>query len=154
MATQPIPPGMAGALPYLFVDDGPAAMDWYCHHLGGTELMRMPLPDGTGLMHGEVQLNGNSLMLSQANADWGTRAPKPGEAYTAKLMLYVEDVDATMALCESGGATVIKPAEDMFWGDRMGEIQDPFGHSWMITTHIEDVSEEEIARRAKEMFGG
>lgn len=153
MVTQPIPPGVAGAIPYLFVDNGFAAMDWYCRHFGGTEVMRMPGPGGSGLMHGEIQVGGNTLMLSEANLDWGTRAPQPGDAQTAKLMLYVEDVDAAMVACENGGATVVKPAEDMFWGDRMGEIRDPFGHGWVLATHIEDVSPAEVERRAKEMFG-
>ncbi len=153
MATQPIPSGMAGALPYLFVDDGPAAMDWYCRYLGGIELMRMPGPDGHGLMHGEVQINGQSLMLSQAYPDWGTRAPIADQLPSSKLMLYVEDVDAAAAECAAGGATVLRAPEDMFWGDRMAELRDPFGHLWMLATHVEDVTESEINRRAAEMFG-
>ncbi|NQW08626.1 MAG: VOC family protein [Alphaproteobacteria bacterium] len=150
---NPIPDGMKGALPYIFVNDGPAAMAWYCENLGGSEMFRMPGPGGEGLMHGEINIAGQSLMLSQANTEWGTRAPNPDEPYSVKLMVYVKDVDSVIKKCRANGAAVVKQPDDMFWGDRMGEIRDPFGHAWMIATHKEDVAEDEMQRRAKQMFG-
>ena len=154
MTVNPIPDGMKGALPYLFVDDGPAAMAWYCKNLGATEAFRMSGPGGEGLMHGEIQLGGQSVMLSQANSDWGTRAPNPTEPYTVKLMVYVAAVASMIETCRTNGATVVQEPDDMFWGDRMGEIRDPFGHAWMVATHKEDVTEDNMRRRAKEIFGG
>lgn len=154
MAADPIPEGMNGPLAYLFVADAGAALDWYAANLGGTETMRMPGPGGTGVMHGQIELGGRTLMLSDANPEWGSTAPDPDKPYSVKLMLYVPDVDTMIAGCAAAGAEVTMPADDMFWGDRMGEIRDPFGHKWMLATHTEDMTPEEIVERGRTAFGG
>lgn len=93
-------------------------------------------------------------MLSEQNDDWGTKSPSMLDGTPVGVMIYVKDVDALVEQAVAAGATLTMPPADQFYGDRMACLQDPFGHSWMFSTHIEDVSEPELERRAKEMFGG
>jgi len=150
MSIDPIPENMLGAMAYIFPEDAGAAMSWYAENLDGTDVYRMPGPRGRGVMHGEMTFRGQTLMLSDANAEWGTAAPVPEALRTFKLMLYVEDVDAVIARCAKAGAVVERAAEDMFWGDRMGEITDPFGQRWVLATRTREVSQEELDRGVQE----
>ena len=112
--------------------------------------MRLAGPGGNGVMHAELDFHGTPVMMADANREWGT-AP-PGEFATFSLSLYVPDCDSVFKQCIAAGAAELQPMTDQFWGDRAGKIRDPFGHVWMIMTHKEDVSPEEIQSRFDAMM--
>jgi len=149
--------GMSAVTPYLIIEGANDAIKFYETVFGAVERMRMDGPGGS-LMHGEIEIGGAPIMLADANPDWGSQSPKQLGGTPVSTFIYVPDVDATMKLAEDNGATVVEADQDMFWGDRMGRIVDPFGHAWGIATHVEDVPEEEMAQRQeaamKEMMGG
>jgi PhnB protein len=150
---DPIPAEYPRVSPYLSVDDAAAAIRFYCDILGATERGRMTGPDGK-VGHAELEIGGSVVMLSDPFP--GMSAPTPtalgGSAVT--LMVYVTDVDDVFARALQAGATTIAPVQDQFYGDRSGQFEDPFGHRWNIASHVEDVSSEEMERRAAEMMGG
>jgi PhnB protein len=147
-----IPPGYHALTPYLIVDGAAQALAWYTQVLGATELMRLPAPGGR-VGHAEIEIGDSRIMLADENADHDARAPEAFGGSPVSLLLYVPDVDATLALAAAAGATIKAPAEDKFYGDRMGSLVDPFGHSWSIATHIEDVAPAEMERRLAAMGG-
>lgn len=151
---KPIPDGYTSITPYLIHDDPAAAIEFYKKAFDAKEITRMPMPDGTGIMHAELQIGNARFMLSGEfpGAPGNMKPPKTAGGVTASMFLYVDDVDATIQQAVNSGATVLMPAADQFWGDRMGKVADPFGHEWGIATHIEDVSDEEMGRRAQEFF--
>ncbi len=148
--TSHIPDGANSVGVYLVQSDTDAAIRWYVENLGAKETMRLTGPDGQGIMHAELDFQGTLVMMSDANPQWGT-AP-PGELSTFTLTLYVPDCDAVFEQCVAAGATELQPMMDQFWGDRGGTIRDPFGHVWMIMTHKEDVSPDEIRSRFAAMM--
>jgi PhnB protein len=149
---QAIPPGCSAVLPYLVIKNAAAAFDFYQKAFGAETIMRMNMPSGA-VMHAEMRIGSATFMFSEQSDDWGTKSPDMLGASPVTLMLYVPDVDAFVERAAAAGATVTMPVSDQFWGDRSGCLQDPFGHNWMISTHIEDVSEEEMAKRSAQMFG-
>jgi PhnB protein len=149
---QAIPAGYAAVLPYLVIKNAAAAFDFYQKAFGAETIMRMNMPSGA-VMHAEMRIGGAVFMLSEQSDEWGTKSPDMLGASPVTLMIYVPDVDAFVERAAAAGATVTMPVSDQFWGDRSGCLQDPFGHLWMISTHIEDVSEEEMAKRSAQMFG-
>jgi PhnB protein len=153
MAVKPIPEGYPRVSPYLVVDGAQKAIEFYTTVLGFTERMRMPGPDGR-IGHAELQLDGSVVMLADEFPDVGAKAPSAYGGSPVSLSVYVEDVDATFEKATEAGATVVRPLENQFYGDRSATIDDPFGHRWTIHTHIEDVSPDEMARRAAEMGQG
>jgi len=153
MAVKPIPEGYPRVSPYLVVDGAQKAIEFYTTVLGFTERMRMPGPDGR-IGHAELQLDGSVVMLADEFPDVGAKAPSAYGGSPVSLSVYVEDVDATFEKATGAGATVVRPLENQFYGDRSATIDDPFGHRWTIHTHIEDVSPDEMARRAAEMGQG
>jgi PhnB protein len=148
MAVKPIPEGYHSLNPYLSVNDAAAAIEYYSEVFGAKERMRMDGPDGL-IGHAELQIGDSVLMLADPNPQSSSKPPKELGGTTSGLLLYVEDVDAVVAKATEKGATVTMPVEDMFWGDRFGQVTDPFGHSWQIATHKEDLTEQEMAERAK-----
>ena len=150
MSVKPIPDGYHSLQPYLAVDDAAKAIEWYTRALGAKELFRMDGPGGT-IGHAELQIGDSVFMLSDPFPQASTKPPKELGGTTSSVMLYVEDVDATVKQAVDAGATVTMEVGDQFWGDRFGSIADPFGHSWSIATHIEDVPPDEMARRAQAM---
>ena len=148
MAVKPIPEGYHSVTPYLCVDDASAAIEFYARAFGATERVRMPGPDGK-VAHAELQIGDSLIMLSDPFPQAQTKSPKELGGTTAGVFLYVEDVDAAFKQAAEAGATVTMPLENMFWGDRFGSLQDPFGHHWSLATHVEDLSEEEIAERGQ-----
>ena len=148
--TAHIPHGSNSLGVYVIQNDTDAAIRWYVENLGAKETMRLKGPGGTGVMHAELDFHGTLVMMADANPQWGT-AP-PGELATFTLSLYVPDCDAVFGRCLAAGAVELQPMMDQFWGDRAGEIRDPFGHVWMILTHKEDVSPEEIQSRFDAMM--
>lgn len=143
--------------PYLIVDGAGEAIAYYEKVFGATERLRMDGPGGS-IMHAEIDIGGSVIMLGDANPDWGFKSPKELGGTPVSVFVYVPDVDATMAAAVANGGSEKSAAEDMFWGDRLGKIIDPFGHEWGVATHVEDVAPEEMAKRQeammKEMMGG
>lgn len=140
-----IPEGYEAVTPYLIVKGAARALDFYAQAFGATELMRYE--DNGKIGHAEIRIGKGILMLADEHPERGFTAPQSGDSSAVSLMLYVQDVDAVVAKAEKAGATVERPVEDQFYGDRTGGIIDPFGHRWYIATHIEDVSPEEMAER-------
>lgn len=149
MAVAPIPDGYPRLSPYLIVDGAGAAIDFYVSVLGATERVRMDQPDGK-VGHAELQLGDSVLMLADEFPEMDNRGPKSVGGTPVMLSLYVEDVDAVFKKAIGAGAKERHPVEDQFYGDRSGQFEDPFGHRWSIATHVEDVSGEEMEKRAAE----
>jgi len=148
MAVKPIPEGYHSLNTYLAVNDAAAAIEYYSEVFGAKERMRMDGPDGS-IGHAELQIGDSVLMLADPNPQSTAKPPKELGGTTAGILLYVEDVDKVVKKATDGGAKITMPVENMFWGDRFGQITDPFGHNWQIATHVEDLTEAEMAERAK-----
>ena len=148
MRTQPIPEGYHTLTTYLTMDNAAEAIDYYKDVFGANERIRMEAPDGK-IGHAELEIGDSLLMLSDAFPGATSRPPSELGGTTAGAFMYVEDVDAVVKRAVESGATITMEIADQFWGDRFGSITDPFGHSWSIATHVEDVPPEEMAERAK-----
>jgi PhnB protein len=148
MAVKPIPEGYRTVTPYLAVDDAAEAIEFYKKAFGAKERGRMDAPDGK-IGHAELEIGDSLVMLSDPFPQSSTRPPKELGGTSASIFLYVDDVDAFVEQAVEAGATVTMEVADQFWGDRFGSISDPFGHSWSIATHVEDLTPEEIAERGK-----
>jgi PhnB protein len=146
-AVKSIPEGYHAVTPYLVVDGAAKALEFYKRVFGATERMRMPGPDGK-IGHAEITLGGSVIMLADEHPEMGARAPRAFGGSPVSIMLYVDDVDATVKNALAAGAKLVRPVEDKFYGDRAGTIDDPFGHRWHVSTHKEDVPPDELARRA------
>ena len=151
MAVKPIPDGYHTATPYLIVNDGAAAIEFYKKAFHATELLRLPGPGGK-LMHAEVKIGDSPIMLADEFPEMGIVSPASLGGSPVSMLLYVEDVDARFEQALAAGGKEKKPLQDQFYGDRSGTLIDPFGHSWTIATHVEDVSHEEMERRFEEMM--
>lgn len=149
---KPIPDGYHTVTPALTVKNGAEAIEFYKRALGARELMRIPGPDGTHLMHAEIEVGDSRIMLADESPEMGCRAPATVGSVTSSLYVYVEDVDKAFRRAVEAGARPLMPPADMFWGDRFGQVEDPSGHRWGLATHKEDPSPEEMARRQKEFF--
>lgn len=149
MSVKPIPEGYHSVTPYITVDDAAKALDFYKTAFGATEIVRMDM--GGKIGHAEVRIGDSVVMLSDEWPDRGKLGPKSRGGATSSLMVYVDDVDSAFKKAVAAGATETMAVEDQFWGDRMGGVNDPFGHSWMLATHVEDVPEDEMKRRMDAM---
>ena len=138
---RPIPDGYHTVTPYLVVDDPDGMIDFLERGLGAKLLDRHDGPDGR-MMHAALQLGDSKLMMGQAAGEW--------PAMPAMIHLYVEDTDALFRQAVAAGAEVLREPEDQFYGDRSGGVKDPCGNQWWISTHVEDVSAEEMKRRQEE----
>lgn len=150
---KPIPEGYSRVTPYLHVDGAAAAIDFYVDVLGASERMRMPTPGGK-VGHAELQLGDCVIMLADESPEMGTRGPRAIGGSPVTIGVYVEDVDSVFDRAMAAGATSLNPVEDRFYGDRSGQFEDPFGHRWNVSTHVEDVPPSELQRRAAEVMGG
>lgn len=152
MDTQvnPIPEGYHSLTPYLIVKDARKAIEFYKEVFNASELYRMDGPDNK-VGHCELQIGDSRIMLADEYPDMNAIAPGAG-GRAFSLVLYVKNVDEVFKKAVNAGATILQPLENKFYGDRMGTIQDPFGHSWSLGMHIEDVTPEEMNRRSKEMY--
>jgi PhnB protein len=146
---KPIPEGYQSVVPYISVDDAKKAIEFYKRAFGATERGIMPGPNDT-IAHAEIQIGDSVIMLSDPFPQMSAKTPKDLGGTTTGLFMYVEDVDEAIQQAADAGATITMPAEDQFWGDRFGVIQDPFGHQWQLATHVEDVDAEEMQRRGQE----
>jgi len=144
---KPIPDGYHTATPYLIVNDAALAIEFYKEAFGATELLRMAKPDGK-IGHAEIRIGDSTIMLADEFPEMGARSPQSFGGSPVSIFLYVENVDAVFAQTVAAGAVVQRPVADQFYGDRMGGVKDPFGHAWYIATHVEDVSPEEMRKRA------
>lgn len=150
-AVQKKPEGYHTATPYLTITGAAAAIEYYRRAFGAVEVLRLADPAG-GVLHAEVRIGDSVIMLGEDAPQWGVRSPQALGGTACSVMLYVDDVDATYAAALEAGGTPASPVQDQFYGDRSGSLHDPFGHRWIVATHVEDVSPEEIARRAAAMF--
>jgi len=150
---DPIPSEYPRVTPYLTIEGAAKAIDFYCDILGATVRMRMDGPDGR-IGHAELDIGSSVIMLSDAFPDMGASPPSALGGSPVTLMVYVEDVDDVFARAIKAGSKEIAPVQDQFYGDRSGQFEDPFGHRWNVATHVEDVSPEEMDRRAAEAMGG
>lgn len=148
MAVKSIPEGYHSVTPYLIVDRGSDAIDFYKNAFGAVELFRFPSPDGK-IGHAEIKIGNSPIMLADEYPDMGYKGPKALGGSAVSLMIYVEDVDTVFNQAVAAGATVKEALQDKFYGDRLGTVVDPFGHVWHLATHKEDVSPEEMEERAK-----
>jgi PhnB protein len=136
----------------LTVKDAAKAIDFYKRAFGAEEIMRMPGPGDKGIMHAELKIGNSFLFLTDEFPQMGNKSPQTLGGTTSGLYLLVGDVDTVFDTAVAAGATSEMAVEDMFWGDRTGSVIDPFGHHWMIATHKEDVSPEEMKKRGEEFY--
>ena len=150
---KPKPENYRTLCPYIIVADGDAAVAFYKRVFGATLRLRLPRPDGR-IGHAELQIGDSVLMLADEAPQHQAYAPARDDRHSVGLHVYVDDVDAVVGAAEAAGAAVIARPETKFYGDRAAAFRDPFGHMWYPATHVEDVTPEEIERRANAMFGG
>ena len=143
-----IPDGMRSLTPHLVCRDAAAAIDFYGRAFGAIELFRLPMPNGR-LMHACVRIGDSQLFLFDEMPEHGAHSPQTLKGTPVTLHLQVEDADAVFARAVQAGATVGMPLADMFWGDRYGQVVDPFGHHWSIATHVRDVRPDEMVAAMK-----
>jgi PhnB protein len=141
-----IPDGYPSATPYLIVDGAARAIDFYKRAFGAKELMRIPAP-GDRVGHAEIKIGDSVIMLADEHPEIQVRGPQHYGGSPVSILLYVADVDALFKQAVAAGGTELRPVADQFYGDRSGSLKDPFGHSWHLSTHKEDVSPEELNRR-------
>jgi PhnB protein len=146
---NPIPEGYPRVTPYLIVDDGAAAIDFYTSVLGATERMRMGGPDDK-VGHAELEIGDSVIMLADEHPEIGAHGPKTVGGTPVSLHVYVKDVDEVFRRATDAGAKELRPIENKFYGDRSGGFEDPFGHEWNVATHVEDVPPDEMEKRAAE----
>jgi PhnB protein len=148
MATvNPVPEGFAAPTPYLAVDGAAKAIDFYERVFGAKEISRHEMEGKIG--HAELEIGGGHIMLADEYPELNFRSPAAYGGSAVLLHLYVEDVDAVADRAVASGATIVRAIENQFYGDRSGQFRDPFGHLWNVSTHVEDVTPEEIERRSK-----
>jgi PhnB protein len=148
-----VPEGYHTLSPYLTVRDASDALEFYKKAFGATELCRLKMPDGK-MAHGEFKIGDSIFMISDENPGCGSTSPEALGGSPVTLHLYVTDADATFADTIKAGAKETMPLENQFWGDRMGGVVDPFGHNWLIATHVEDVDPSEFQSRMEACFAG
>lgn len=151
MATRAIPEGYATATPYLIVKGAADAIEFYKRAFGATELFRMADPQGR-VGHAEIKIGNSVIMLADEHPSMGYRGPGALGGSPVSILLYVEDVDDVFERAVKAGAKSRRAVENQFYGDRSGTLEDPFGHVWTISTHVEDVPPEELKRRAEAAF--
>lgn len=149
---KPVPDGMHTVTPHLVCAGAADAIEFYKKAFNATEMGRMAAPQGK-LIHAMIRIGDSPVMLVDEFPDWGSFGPKALKGSPVTIHLYVEDVDAFVSRAVAAGAKITMPVEDMFWGDRYGKLEDPFGHHWSVATHIRDVGPEEMRQAAQKMFG-
>jgi PhnB protein len=150
-SVKPIPEGFHTATPTLVVRNAAQAIEFYKKVFGAKEIMRMPSPDGK-ISHAELKIGDSIIFLSDEFPNMGGKAPQTLGGFTGGIYLYVEDVDDVFERAIDAGGKAATPVTDMFWGDRHGNFVDPFGHSWGVSTHTEDLSEQEMGKRAQAFY--
>jgi PhnB protein len=152
MTSKSMPANYPRVTPYLAIDGAIAAIDFYKKAFGASERMRFDAPGGK-IGHAEIEIEGGLIMLADAHPDMDFRSPKSLGGSPVTIHIYVADVDALCARATAAGVTVLRPVADQFYGDRSCQLRDPFGHTWSFATHVEDVSSEEMHKRAAKLGG-
>ncbi|WP_118178524.1 VOC family protein [Paraburkholderia phosphatilytica] len=151
-ASNTRPETLPALIPHLICDGAAAAIEFYKKAFGATETVRLHAPNGSGkLMHASLQINGATVMLVDEMPEHGSFGPKSLKGTPVVVHLYVKDVDAAFKQAVDAGAKAVMPPTDMFWGDRYGQIEDPFGHRWSMATHLRDVAPEDMQKAMAEM---
>jgi PhnB protein len=150
VAVKPIPEGYHSITTCMTVKNADRAIDFYKKAFGAEEILRIPGPDGHGVMHAELKIGDSRCFISDEIKEMGNRSPESLGGSPAGIYLYVRDADATYKKAVAAGAAVKEPLRDMFWGDRCGTVSDPYGYAWTVATHKEDVSPEDMKRRQSE----
>jgi PhnB protein len=145
---KPVQDGMHTVTPHLICAGAADAIEFYKKAFNAVEMIRLPGPDGK-LMHACIRIGDSAVMLVDESPKWGALGPKSLKGSPVTIHLAVEDVDAVVERAAAAGATIAMPVQDMFWGDRYGVLQDPFGHNWSVATHVRDLSPEEIQQAAQ-----
>ena len=153
MSKSHIYPGASALNTYINIKGCSEAIEFYKQAFGAIEKMRLLLPNGH-IGHAEIEIEGSLLMMSEENPEWGTKSPLTLGGNPMTFGLYVVDADKAFQKAIDAGATMITAPKDEFYGDRVAQVMDPFGYKWMITTHLEDVSKEEMQIRLTKMFSG
>lgn len=148
---KPIPEGMHSVTPHLVCAGAADAIEFYKKAFGAVEQGRLPTPEGK-IMHAMIRIGDSAVMLVDESPEWGALGPKALKGSPVTIHLYVDNADAVAEQAAAAGAKVIMPVSEMFWGDRYGVVEDPFGHRWSIGTHVRDLTPEEIAKAAQEAF--
>ncbi len=146
MPVNHVPDGYHSVTPYLIVKGASRAIDFYKSAFGATEIMRFPGPNNS-IAHAELRIGDSVIMLADEGPQGLHRSPDAYGGSPVSLMIYVPDVDKTFKQAIANGATEARAVQDQFYGDRSGNLVDPFGHVWTVATHVEDVSAEEMKRR-------
>ena len=152
MAVSPVPQGYRSLTPYLIIDGADRALSWYAEAFGAREVMRLAAPEGR-IGHAEIEIGNSRIMLADEAPAHNAKGPNAFGGSPVSLHLYIADVDTVVAKAVSIGAEVKSQPEDKFYGDRLATLTDPFGHTWHVSTHIEDVPHDEIERRMAAMSG-
>ena len=153
-STQPIPPGQENLIPHLVCDPCAEAIAFYKKAFGAEEMCRIPAPDGR-IMHAAIRIGGSAVFLVDDFPEYcggKSESPKALSGTPVTIHRYVKDCDAAIKRAQDAGATVVMPAQDMFWGDRYGVVIDPYGHKWSIATHLKDLTPEQMQAAMKEAF--
>jgi PhnB protein len=151
MTVKAQPDGYHAVTPYLVVKDAAGAIDYYKKVFGAKELFRLSGPDGR-IGHAELKIGDSVVMLADEAPQMGSLSPPTIGGSPVRLLIYVDDVDKIVPRAVAAGAKILRPVADQFYGDRAGDIEDPYGHRWHVATHKEDVSPDEMKRRAEAMF--
>ena len=149
---KPVPDGMHSVTPHLICAGAADAIEFYKKAFGAIELTRLPAQSGK-LLHASIRIGDSTVMLSDEFPAMGGLGPKSLKASPVTIHLCVEDADALAARAVAAGAKVTMPVADMFWGDRYGQLEDPFGHRWSVGTHVRDVTPEEVQKAVRSMGG-
>jgi PhnB protein len=150
---NPIPEGYPRVTPYLIVDGAADAIDFYASVLGATERMRMGGPEGK-IGHAELEIGDSVIMLADEHPEMDAIGPKTIGGTPVSIHVYVEDSESVFNAAIEAGAKEVSPVEEKFYGDRLGSFDDPFGHRWHVSTHVEDIPPDEMEKRVAEMAGG
>ncbi len=149
---KPIPDGMTAITPHLVCAGAAAAIEFYTKAFGAVNEGVLPGPNGK-IMHAQIRIGGASVMLVDEMPEWGALGPLALKGSPVTIHLYVPDADATVAQAVAAGAKITMPLSDTFWGDRYGKIEDPFGHSWSVATHKQDLTPAQIQEGMTKAFG-
>jgi PhnB protein len=151
MAVPWKPDGYHSVTPYLSVRDAVKAVEFYRQAFGAELVLKITMPDGS-YAHAEIRIGDSHIMMAEENPQWGNQSPQALGGSPVSFMVYVPDVDAAYARAIAAGCTEVRPVENQFYGDRTGTLRDPYGYTWSIGTHIEEVSEAEAQKRMEAMY--
>lgn len=152
-SVKPIPEGYHSVTPYIVVKGAQKAIEFYQQAFGANEVLRLEGPGGV-IAHAEIEIGNSRVMLADEHPDMDALSPETVGGSPVSLLVYVEDCDAVFEKALEAGASLLRPMVDQFYGDRSGMVTDPFGHTWSIATHIEDLTQDEIEKRFADMMSG